>query len=177
VPDLTYRAATADDVPAIGLLVQSAYRGESSRKGWTTEADLLDGIRITDDQLRTLIEADGSTMLVAENGTGLVGCCHVQRRNGTGAYFGTFAIRPDAQTGGLGRALLTHAEEYARQEWHAADMEMTVIGQRSELIAWYERRGYVRTGEKRDFPYGDDTAGKPRRDDLYFIVLRKSLAE
>jgi len=52
---------------------------------------------------------------------------------------------------------------------------MTVIRQRPELIAWYERRGYRLTGERRSFPYGDERFGQPNRDDLEFVVLEKTL--
>jgi ribosomal protein S18 acetylase RimI-like enzyme len=175
VPDLNFRTATVADVPVMGALIQSAYRGDTSRKGWTTEADLLDGIRITDEQLRELVDSDGSRMLLALDGTEIIGCCQVQRRESGDAYFGTFAVRPESQTGGYGRALLEHAEEYARREWHASVLEMTVIAHRDDLIAWYERRGYARTGERRDFPYGDERFGVPLRDDLHFVVLRKPL--
>jgi len=175
-PDLIIRAATLDDLAAIASLVQSAYRGDSSRIGWTTEADILDGIRITDEELAKLITAPAARMLLAVDGGETIGCCLVERRADDIAYFGTFAVRPDRQAGGYGRALLTHAEQYARREWGAAVMEMTVIAQREDLIAWYERRGYARTGERREFPYGDERFGLPRRDDLYFTVLEKKLA-
>jgi len=88
-----------------------------------------------------------------------------------------FAVRPGLQGSGTGSELLTYAEDYARAEFAGTSMEMTVIGQRTELIAWYERRGYVRTGEARPFPYGDERFGLPRRDDLHFIVLTKQLTD
>jgi ribosomal protein S18 acetylase RimI-like enzyme len=172
---LTFRLACADDVPGIVSLVQSAYRGESSRRGWTSEADLLDGDRITPEQvLANVASGDGGILLAYANGT-LVGCCQVQRRPQDLSFFGTFAISPHAQAGGFGRTLLDYAEAYARREWNSSVMEMTVLAQRAELVAWYERRGYIRTGETRDFPYGDPSVGIPRRDDLHFVVLTKKL--
>jgi ribosomal protein S18 acetylase RimI-like enzyme len=81
------------------------------------------------------------------------------------------------QGNGVGRALLAAAESYARDDLCADAMELTVIGQRLDLIAWYERRGYRPTGEARPFPYGDERFGIPRRDDLHFVVMGKRLAD
>jgi ribosomal protein S18 acetylase RimI-like enzyme len=88
-----------------------------------------------------------------------------------------FAVAPDEQGSGLGKQLLAEAERVARDEWHCRAMRMTVIVQREELIAWYERRGYRRTGEYQPFPYGDERFGVPRRDDLRFEVLLKEFGE
>jgi len=105
----------------------------------------------------------------------VLACCQLERRDEGVAYFGMFAVRPRRQGSGLGRRLLAAAEDYASSHWSASAMEMTVIVQRDELIAWYVRRGYVRTQETRPFPYGDLRFGRPRRDDLAFVVLRKPL--
>ena len=86
-------------------------------------------------------------------------------------------IAPALQNGGLGRALLASAEAFAREHWSAEAIRMTVIAQRAELIAWYGRRGYAATGERECFPYGDARFGLPRRDDLYFTILRKPLVD
>jgi ribosomal protein S18 acetylase RimI-like enzyme len=86
-----------------------------------------------------------------------------------------FAVRPGLQGGGIGRGVLAECERIARDEWGMPAMRMTVITQRGELIAWYERRGYRRTGESKPFPYGDERFGIPKRDDLRFEVLEKSL--
>lgn len=174
LPALTFRAATDADIDDIVALVQSAYRGESGRAGWTTESDLLDGQR-TDAGLVGELLADpaGEVRLAFIHGR-LIACCQLQRR-GEVAYFGMFAVRPDAQAGGIGKAVLADAERRARDAWAATVMEMTVIAQRSELIAWYERRGYHRTGHQAPFPYGDERFGVPRRDDLVFDHLVKAL--
>jgi ribosomal protein S18 acetylase RimI-like enzyme len=105
----------------------------------------------------------------------LLGCCRIERRGPQRAYFGLFAVSPQQQARGLGRALLAEAERVARTEWASTTMEMTVIAQRPELIAWYQRRGYTVTGEQRPFPYGDERAGLPKRPDLAFVVLEKKL--
>ena len=163
------RPARPDDVEALVALVESAYRGDSSRVGWTTEADLLEGQRTDPEEVRSVLEH----VLVTEDADGLVGCCTLVPKDGH-AYFGMFAVRPGVQGGGVGSALLEAAERRAA-EHGLPHVDMTVISSRSELIAYYERRGYVDTGERRPFPYGDERFGRPRRDDLEFVVLRKPL--
>jgi ribosomal protein S18 acetylase RimI-like enzyme len=171
---LSFRAAVPADVPAIVALVQRAYRGEASRAGWTTEADLLDGQRTDAEQVHALLSTAGSVVLLAERDGALAGCCHLERREGH-AYFGMFAVDPTAQGGGIGGTLLAEAERRAREEWDLPEQRMTVITARPDLIAWYERRGYRRTGARSPFPYGDERFGIPRRDDLEFETLAKSL--
>lgn len=163
------RRATAADVDAVVALVESAYRGDSSRTGWTTEADLLDGQRTDADEVRAVLD----DLVVAEEDGGLVGCCTLIPREDH-AYFGMFAVRPGMQGGGVGSRLLTAAEDLAA-EHGAKRVEMTVISSRRELVDFYLRRGYVDTGETRPFPYGDPRFGVPRRDDLVFTVLTKDL--
>ncbi|MFG3301872.1 GNAT family N-acetyltransferase [Micromonospora chersina] len=170
----TVRIARPADVAALVDLVESAYRGERSRAGWTTEADLLAGQRTDPDMVSEAVTSPGGTVLVVEDGAGIVACCHLERRDDH-VYFGMFAVDPGRQGGGLGRDLLAEAERYARDEWHTGEMRMTVITQREDLIAWYERRGYVRTGELSPFPYGDERFGLPLRPDLAFETLRKKL--
>ncbi len=167
-----FRVATHADVDAIVALVESAYRGESGRRGWTTESHLLDGQRTDAADVRGLIERPGSRILLAERDGRLVASCHVEHQGDNG-YFGMFAVDPAGQGSGLGRQVLAEAERIARGEWHCRAMRMTVIVQREELIAWYGRRGYRRTGEYQPFPYGDERFGIPRRADLRFEVLRK----
>jgi ribosomal protein S18 acetylase RimI-like enzyme len=175
-PELSCRTATPADVTAIVELVESAYRGESSRAGWTTEADLLDGRRTDASAVTDIITGSHSLMLVASSLHGdLVGCCQLERRPGGVCYFGSFAVSPGLQGAGIGGRLLEEAERLARQEWVCASMEMTVIEQRDDLIAWYLRRGYTVSGDTRPFPYGDARFGVPRREDLRFAVLVKLL--
>lgn len=171
-----YRTAVAADVPAIVALVESAYRGESGQRGWTTETHLLDGQRTDAQNVAGLIDRAGSLVLLVEREGELIACCHIEQQDAAG-YFGMFAVSPQLQTAGLGRALLAEAERIARDEWQVGTMRMTVIEQRAELIAWYERRGYRLTGETRPFPYGDARFGLPRRDDLRFVWMSKPLRE
>lgn len=163
------RPAAQGDVAALHALVESAYRGEASRAGWTTEADLLDGQRTDPDGVR---EALPDLLVAVEDGE-VVGCCALTAKDDHG-YFGMFAVRPGLQGAGLGSRLLAAAEQRAAG-LGLARVDMTVLASRSELIAYYLRRGYADTGERRPFPYGDERFGRPRRDDLEFVVLSKCL--
>lgn len=171
---LSYRSATGDDVPALVTLVTSAYRGEVSKQGWTTEADILDGERIDPEVLRRDIARPHSRVIVAERDGRLLACAHVAEEDGAG-YFGMFSVNPELQGAGIGKLLLAEAERTARDEWRLPTMRMTVIDVRDELIAFYERRGYRRTGITKPFPYGDPRFGIPKRDDLRFEILEKPL--
>ncbi|GAA2250820.1 N-acetyltransferase [Streptomyces ruber] len=174
IPDLTFRDATEADADALVALVESAYRGESSRAGWTTEADILHGQRTDRESVLEVIGAPGSRLLTVERDGAVVACCQLERRDGH-AYFGMFAVSPALQGAGLGKAVLARAEREARADWGAAEMHMTVITARQDLIAWYERRGYRRTGRTSPFPYGDERFGVPQRPDLRFELLVKEL--
>ncbi|MFD4539596.1 GNAT family N-acetyltransferase [Streptomyces bauhiniae] len=170
----TFRDATDADVDALVALVESAYRGDASRAGWTTEADILDGQRTDPEGVRQVIKTPDSRLLVVEREGRIVACCQLEHR-GTHAYFGMFAVSPTLQGSGLGKAVMAQAERLARTDWGATEMHMTVISVREDLIGWYERRGYRRTGETTPFPYGDERFGIPRRPDLRFELLVKPL--
>lgn len=171
---LTFRSAVETDVPALVELVESAYRGESSRAGWTTEADFLDGQRTDADDVARIVAHPDGVLLVVERAGELVSCCHLEHR-GDHVYFGMFAVRPGLQGGGLGKEVMAEAERRAREQWAAKEMRMTVVNVREELIAYYVRRGYERTGELSPFPYGDERFGVPLRPDLAFELLVKPL--
>jgi len=172
----TYRRAALTDVAAVVELVESAYRGESSRAGWTTEADLLHGQRTDTAAVKAAVSAADGPLLLAQDSSGrVVGCCQLRAGADGVAQFGMFAVRPGVQGAGVGSALLAEAERVAAAELGAHEVQMTVITQRTELIAYYERRGYSTTGQTRPFPYGDDRFGLPQRPDLSFDVLAKLL--
>ncbi|WP_017580264.1 GNAT family N-acetyltransferase [Nocardiopsis valliformis] len=173
-PEIGFRAAVASDVPALVALVNSCYRGNSSRQGWTTEADLLDGQRVDADAMTEVLGRTNTLVLVGESEGEIVTCCELQRSI-NGAYFGMFSVRPELQGAGLGRVVLAEAERMAALEWGCRLMRMKVLKQRPELIAWYERRGYTSTGKTEPFPYGDEAFGMPRRDDLAFVELTREL--
>ena len=175
-PPLTFRTAAPADSGAIVALVESAYRGEASRAGWTTEADLLDGQRTDAAIVSGHIADPDARLLLAERDGYLCGSILMKREQVSTVYLGMFSVRPTEQAAGIGRHLLEHAEALAGRLWNSSVARMTVISLREELIAWYERRGYARTGEREAFPYGDARFGLPRRGDLEFVVLKKTLA-
>jgi len=163
---LTFRDATDADVDALVGLIESAYRGDDSRAGWTTEADILEGQRTDLEGVLAVIKSPDSRLLVVERDGHVVACCQLEHR-GDHAYFGMFAVSPQLQGGGLGKVVIAEAERIAGETWGVGEMHMTVISVRNDLIAWYERRGYRRTGRMTPFPYGDD---------LQFELLVKELA-
>jgi len=171
---LQFRLATQDDVPALVALVESAYRGDESRVGWTTEADLLAGQRTDAEGMGHTLSKPGSMVVLALRTGDLLGCANLERQPNA-AYFGMFAVRPGLQGGGIGHAIIKECERIAREDWQLSRVRMTVIWSRTELIDWYVRRGYVATGERLPFPYGDPKFGLPKRSDLYFEVYQKSL--
>ncbi|MGW7491570.1 GNAT family N-acetyltransferase [Streptomyces sp. NPDC054786] len=174
--ELTFRTAHDADIPGLVELIESAYRGDASRAGWTTEADLLGGRRTDPDGVAAVVRNETGRLLIAERDGTMIACCQLEHR-GDHAYFGMFAVRPELQGGGLGKVIIAEAERTAQDLWGAREMRMTVIRQRAELIAWYERRGYRRTGQFTPFPYGDERFGIPQRADLEFELLVKPLAQ
>lgn len=159
--------ATPADAAALKALIEGAYRGDSARAGWNHEADILDDERIAPGELEAMLADPAVTVLTARDGEALIGCVAVTRKDAVLGYLGMLCVRPDLQSAGLGRRLLEEAEDHARALGLAA-MEMTVIDSRTSLIAWYERRGYARTGETRPFPVLRDPP-------ITFAVLEKPL--
>ena len=178
VAGIDFRIASARDAAALVALINSAYRGESSRLGWTTEADLLGGQRTDLDEVSALIAAPESRFLLGETpnpdaaGCDLLGCLHLGRE-GAAASLGMFAIRPGLQGRGLGRGFMHEAEARVRAWWGSERVRMSVISLREDLIEYYVRRGYRRTGETAPFPAGDPRCGLPRVDGLEFAILEK----
>ncbi|WP_374599108.1 GNAT family N-acetyltransferase [Brevundimonas sp.] len=173
--EVVFREAMAPDVPSIQPLVHHAYRGDRARRGWSHEADLLDAARIDEPALYEAVADPSQTILLAERDGELIGCVQVTDKGEGLAYLGMLTVQADLQDQGLGRRLIAEAETLARTRYAATRMEMTVIVQRGELIEWYQRRGYVLTGETRPFPATDPRFGIPRRNDLAFVVMEKPL--
>jgi ribosomal protein S18 acetylase RimI-like enzyme len=171
---VSIRLARPADADTLADLIRSAYRGEGSRAGWTSEADLVEGERINAAQVRASISDSDSLMLVGEDADVIVACCQLRNQGAGLAYFGTFAVSPKAQGAGLGRQLMAEAEREAVAAFNATRLEMTVLAPQEALIAYYERHGYHRTGETRPFP-ADSRYARPLVDGLYFIVLEKTL--
>ncbi len=173
--EIVFRTATEADIETLHALVESAYRGASAKAGWTHEADLLDGQRTDKDELASIIADKDQILTLAFDGADLVGCVNVAKRDEGRGYLGMLTVAPQRQAGGLGRRLIEAAEQGAVGGFGAGVMEMTVIAQRKELIAYYERRGYVLTPETRPFPLHDPRFGDAKRGDLYFVVMEKVL--
>jgi ribosomal protein S18 acetylase RimI-like enzyme len=167
MPDARIAEAAAIDAPALKALLEAAYRGDSARQGWNHEADILDDERTSLEELESLLADPAVTILSARDGERLIGCVAVTRKGAALAYLGMLCVLPTLQSSGLGRKLLDAAEDLARSEGIAA-MEMTVIDSRASLIAWYVRRGYALTGERRPFPVLRDPP-------VTFVVLEKPL--
>ena len=163
--------ATGQDIPALNALVNGAYRGDTSRKGWTTEADILDGIRTSEEALRAMLQNPASTILKCEAEGQLLGCVYLEKKEPE-LYLGMLTVSPDMQTSGIGKRLLLAAEQLALEQ-RCQTISMTVITVRHELIAWYERRGFRTTGETKPFP--DDPAFGIPKQPLEFIVMKKEL--
>jgi len=166
--------ATKADIPELVILINSAYRGESSKKGWTTEADLLDGQRTDDDSLRMLLTKPGSILLKYVNEANKISACVNLQQQGKKIYLGMLTVAPSLQGSGIGKQLLSASEQYSRENKFEA-IRMTVISIRLELIAWYERHGYNRTGETQPFPTDDPKFGIPKQF-LEFVVLEKNMS-
>ncbi|GAC1429407.1 MAG: GNAT family N-acetyltransferase [Chitinophagaceae bacterium] len=164
--------AAATDIPALNILINSAYRGEYAKKGWTTEAGLLDGIRTSEPALAGLISQPGAVFLTCRDEDGIItGCVYLQEQSGT-FYLGMLTVSPVLQGAGIGRQLLDASEDYAKKE-SGNNISMTVISVRHELIAWYERHGYSKTGETKPFP-ADPAFGIPKQP-LEFVVMKKMI--
>jgi ribosomal protein S18 acetylase RimI-like enzyme len=173
-PMLTYRTAGSADAGAIVALVEAAYRGEASRSGWTTEADLLAGQRTDLASVESLIQDVGSQIVLGFQNSRLLACAHLQQQADV-VQFGMFAVIPELQGQGYGKQLLAEAERQARHALKCRTIRMHVISLRSELLAFYQRRGYRLTCERAPFPYGNPKFGDPLRPDLEFSVLEKAL--
>ncbi len=175
MPEPAIREGTLDDIPALHALIESAYRGETSRAGWTTEADLLDGQRTDPDDLAAILTDSAQAMLTAWRNDTLIGCILIADRGDGVGYFGMLSVSPALQSAGLGRRLVAAAEAEMADRFDARRVRIQVFPQRDTLMAWYERLGYRATGETAPFPYGDPRFGLPRRDDLHFAVMEKRL--
>jgi len=169
---VSLRPARQSDFPAVIAIMNAAFRGT---EGWTVEADYITGERTSESLLREEV-AKGALYLLAEDDAILQGCVSLQASSPVKWYLGSLTVNPALQNAGFGRKLLEAAEGYAATHG-ARTVQMTVVGVRDTLIAWYERRGYRRTGETRPFPYGDNRYGIPTRDDLEFVVLERHLGK
>jgi N-acetylglutamate synthase-like GNAT family acetyltransferase len=169
------RPAQENDIKTLVRLVNSVYRGEEAKKSWTTEADLLEGLRIDESTLQALIQNPNHTILVLENheSGALLGCVELEKSE-PGVYrLGLLSVVASEQRSGLGTHLLTSAESYARKELHAQKIEMSVVSVRKELLDWYFRRGYKLNGKSYPFSGEATRLSSFKKEPLFFVVLEK----
>jgi ribosomal protein S18 acetylase RimI-like enzyme len=179
--------ATEADYPAIIDLANIAYRGTGPSASWNVESGIIEGQRLNESLLREDVDGkpDGHLLTCRDQsepnetsetrkGETLLGCVWLEPKAHGTWYLGLLAVQPDLQKRQLGRNLLAAAEDYARERG-ARHIRLGVLMVRDVLIAWYERRGYTKTGQTQPFPYGDDRFGKPLRDDLHFVMLEKEI--
>ncbi len=166
--------AGEEDIPWLNDLVNSAYRGDKSRKGWTSEADLLYGNRINKDLLISILQNPYASILKYEEENQLLGCVYFEKQT-LSLYLGMLAVKPDAQTVGIGKKLITAVEQIAGDSGFKK-VKITVISNRHKLIAFYERRGYKPTGEREVFSMSDHRFGRPVQD-LSLMVLEKAITK
>lgn len=166
--------ATEADFPEIIAMTNRAFRDPAGQADWKVES-MVGGQRIDESLLRHDLAQPGAQLLIWRDQAGEhMGHVRLDDLGDGGWYLAMLTVRPDRQDGGLGRALLAAAEDYASVRG-GRRMRMTVVQQRAELIAWYQRRGYALTGETKPFPYGDERFGIPTRDDLCFVVLERAI--
>lgn len=168
--ELHISTSTPEDVPLLEKLINSAYRGEESKKGWTTEANLLEGKRIDADGIEKMMTgADAVILKCCNNDNDLVGCVYL-KKNDNKMYLGMLTVSPVLQASGIGKKILNAAEEYAAQQ-KCNLIQMRVISVRHELIAWYQKHGYSKTGET--IPYVPGPGLSTPKQPLEFIVMKK----
>lgn len=171
---IDFRPAVTEDSERVCNLVNSVYRGEEAKKGWTTEADLLGGIRIDVNTVNKIIDTSDNVILLALIENKIVGCVHLEKRKNNKCYLGMLSVDVNYQNKKIGRALMDESEDYAKNVFGCDGMEMRVFERRTELVDYYLRRGYSLTEKKEpfivNFHFGD-----PKVSDLDFIVMVKKL--
>jgi|SRR5436853_787943 len=164
--------ANEKDIPALNILINSAYRGETSKQGWTTEADLLDGIRTDEETLKELMQQHNTVILKYEEENKILACVYLRKEENK-LYLGMLTVSPQLQNKGIGKILLTAAEKEAVKR-NCTAVFMSVISIRTELIDWYKKQGYYDTGKTKPFPENDPRFGIPKTR-LEFMILEKQL--
>jgi len=173
---IAIQGARETDIQELHQLINSAYRGESSKIGWTTEADLLDGQRVDPTMLLEMIQTPDTQLLILKDQEYIQACVYLKKADSHSAYLGLLTVNPNIQNKGLGRILLEYSERWIPYTWKLPNIIMNVISTRSELIAWYERRGYAQTGKTSEFPMNDPKFGIPRTEKIIFTELSKTLS-
>lgn len=168
-----FRIANYLDAELITKLVNQAYRPESATPAWTHESNWVAGNRTNISQIMDVIAKSNSIILVGIKGSSIVACVHVEQE-GNSSHIGMLAVHPELQGAGAGKQMLSQAEKYALEIFGAEKLIMLVVSSRSELIAFYLRRGYRQTGSIMDYPLALDV-GIPKKPNLKIEVLEKWL--
>ena len=171
--EIKFQIAEPKDAEEITGLVNSVYRGENSKKGWTTEADFLEGIRITTEKVSEIIKRKNDVIILAIDENSIIGCVHLENA-GVYSYLGMLSVDVNVQAKGIGKLLITECERYTKEVFGLNEIRMKVISRRTELIAYYERRGYKITGNREEFGRRGETFGETK-EKLYFDILSKKL--
>jgi ribosomal protein S18 acetylase RimI-like enzyme len=149
--DSGFRKARASDVDTIVSLINAANTGDGGAAGWTNELAIWKGERTHVEEIITMLAVPQSMFLLRLNEGEAAGCAYL-RKTGDAAYLGMLAVRPTLQGLGVGKQIIAEAERIAREEMRCTVMTMGVItNHRPELTAFYERRGYARTGRIKPF--------------------------
>ena len=159
--NIQFQIAEIKDAEVITNLVNSVYRGENSKKGWTTEADFLDGIRITTEKVNEIINRKSDVIILAIEGENIIGCVHLENA-GKYSYLGMLSVDVNYQDKGIGKLLITECERYTQEVFGLNEIRMKVISRRTELIEYYKRRNYIISGELEEFGSGGDTFGETK---------------
>lgn len=173
VKNVILKLAVTNDAEELAALINSVYRGENSKKGWTTEADFLGGIRITPQKIAEIISGKNDIIIKAIYNNGLIGCVHLEN-TGKYSYFGMLSIDVNYQAKGAAKILMNECERITKNEWGLNEIRLKVISRRRELIEYYERRGFLITGEKEEFGSKMETFGDPK-ETLWFETMVKKL--
>jgi ribosomal protein S18 acetylase RimI-like enzyme len=171
--DIALEFANINEFEKITNLVNSVYRGENAKKGWTTEAEIIEGIRITSDKVKEIISSNNDLIITAKFNNDIIGCVHLEKHSDY-SILGMLSVDVNYQNAGLGKILISKCEEITKKDWKLNEIRMMVISIRTELIDYYKRRGYETTGKTISFYEIPDAFGNPKTV-LYFIELKKTL--
>lgn len=173
ISGITFKTAHPEDFQTISDLVNSAYRGDGSKQGWTTEADYIGGTRTTPELILAMLSTPRAQIELAFNESdNLIGCVYINREGTTRLYFGMLTTSPLYQGKGLGKKMISHVEGIAKKE-SFIELKITVLNVRAELIEFYERRGFKATGEFEKFPDNDPAFGIPKVPGLKLLEFIK----
>jgi hypothetical protein len=171
--DIKIKLASAEHAHEVCALVNSVYRGENAKKGWTTEADFIGGIRITSEKVAEIIARENDVIILALLNNNIIGCVHLEKK-GSFTLLGMLSVDVNTQDKGIGKILITECERYTKEVYKCSEIKMKVIGRRTELIDYYKRRNYIITGEREEFGSAGETFGDTK-EKLYFEIMSKKL--